>query len=152
MASNWRNSSNTNSGGWRDCKRRAWCNSVFKNAVPSSFRSIFKEFTWQQGVGGGASSGLITTVDTFALPPEKAIFGIRSYSFADEAALYNHWRWYQTSSNRVKKNGASGSASIWWGASPGSNYLFGFCTVTASGSADDNRAAHTNYLAPFGCI
>lgn len=37
------NTTNTNSGSWKQCSRRAWCNSVFKNAIPSSIRDIFKQ-------------------------------------------------------------------------------------------------------------
>lgn len=83
------NTNNTNAGGWRDCKRRSWCNTEFRNSLPDTVKSWFKQFEWKQGIGGGASSGLYTTQDYFGLAPEKCAFGGRSYSFADEAALYN---------------------------------------------------------------
>lgn len=37
------NSTNTTEGGWGGCARRAWCNSVFYNALPSGLKPIFKQ-------------------------------------------------------------------------------------------------------------
>lgn len=144
------NSSNTNTGGWRDSKRRTWCNDVFANALPATFKQCFRQFKWQTGKGGGASSGLYETTDLFALPAEKMIFGSRSYSFSDEAALYNLWKWYETSANRIKKR--DDSASLWWEASPYSGGSSHFCGVYSDGNAYGNFASYPRGLAPFGCI
>ena len=144
------NSSYDNTNGWSGCARRTWCNSVFYNAIPSTLRPIFKQFTWKQGSGGGASSGLLSTNDYFALPPEKAIFGSRSYSFSDEADLYSNWEWYQTSTNRKKT--VNNSASIWWECSPFSGGSGRFCGVNSDGAASYYSAGYTDGLAPFGCI
>ena len=144
------NSSWDNTNGWSGCARRTWCNNVFRNAVPSTLRAIFKQFTWQQGKGSGASSGLLTTQDYFGLTPEMAVFGSRSYSFSDEANLFSQWKWYQTSGNRVKT--VNGSASRWWECSPYSGNSSRFCTVNSGGSANYPDASGTYGLAPFGCI
>lgn len=37
------NSSDTNSGGWNGCARRNWCNYIYRQAIPSTLRSIFKQ-------------------------------------------------------------------------------------------------------------
>ena len=144
------NSSNQNTNGWSGSARRTWCNSVFYNAIPSTLRPIFKQFTWKQGSGGGASSGLLSTNDYFALPPEKAIFGSRSRSFSDEANLYSNWEWYQTSTNRKKT--VNNSANAWWECSPCSGSSDNFCAVGSGGTANDGNAHGTIGLAPFGCI
>ena len=145
------NSSKTNSNGWSGSKRRTWCNNVFKPAMPSTLASVFKQFTWKQGKGGGASSGLLETQDYFGLTPEKAVLGSRTYSFSDEAALYDQWEWYQTSNNRIKT--VNGSADWWWECSPYSGHSTNFCNVNAGGSADGNNAYYSNgALAVFGCI
>ena len=144
------NSSDQNANGWSGSARRTWCNNVFRNAVPSSIRDIFKQFTWQQGKGGGSSSGLLTTQDYFGLAPEKAVFGSQSYSFSDEAALYSQWKWYQTSGNRVKTR--SGSARNWWECSPRSGDSYRFCYVNSGGSAGSDIASYAYGLSPFGCI
>lgn len=146
------NSSGTNPNGWSGCARRTWCNNVFRAAIPAALRGIFKQFKWQQGKGGGASSGLLETTDYFGLAPEKAVFGANSYSQSDEAALYAQWTWYATSANRIKKQGESGSAYIWWECSPFSGGSARFCLVGSNGYADWNSANITYGLAPFGCI
>jgi len=143
------NATDTNAGGWKDCLRRTWCNTIYKNAFPSTLIDIFKEFSWKQGVGGGASSGLNTTTDMFALAPEKTIFGTIRYSFTDEAALYSNWVWYQTSSNREKK--VNGSARYWWECSPHTGYSYYFCDANLTGSASDGATTNIG-LSPFGCI
>ena len=38
------NSSGSNSGSWSGCARRAWCNEVFRFALPEPLRSCFKQF------------------------------------------------------------------------------------------------------------
>lgn len=146
------NSSNTNANGWSGCARRTWCNNVFRPAIPSSLRGIFKQFKWKQGAGRGATSGLLETTDYFGLAPEYAIFGSRNSSFSDEAALYAQWDWYKTSANRIKKLGDAGSVSVWWECSPVSGYSYNFCRVDRDGSASSNSANYINGLAPFGCI
>lgn len=146
------NSTNTNGNGWSGCARRTWCNDVFRPAIPASIRGIFKQFKWKQGTGGGASSGLIETTDYFGLPPAKAAFGSNSYSFSDEAALYEQWEWYKTSTNRIKKLGDTGSAYSWWECSPRSGTSTYFCSVNSNGNAGSGVAGNINGLAPFGCI
>lgn len=146
------NASSTTANGWSGCARRTWCNDVFRLSIPSSLRGIFKQFKWKQGKGGGASSGLLETTDYFGLAPEKAVFGIATYSQSDEAALYAQWKWYQTTSNRIKKLGDTGSASYWWECSPhpGSSYFF--CYVDSGGSASEGNVIAPAGLSPFGCI
>lgn len=146
------NSSDTNANGWSGCKRRTWCNNVFRPSIPSSLRGIFKQFKWKQGKGGGASSGLLETTDYFGLAPTKAIFGDINYAQSDEALLYEQWNWYQTSPNRIKKLGDNGSADFWWECSPYSGGSYGFCSVNSYGSANYDSSGFTYGLAPFGCI
>ena len=148
------NRSSTTSGGWSGSQRRAWCNNVFYNAVPSTLRNIFKQFTWQQGEGDGATSGLLTTQDYFGLAPEAAIFGpqfgLAAYSQSDERSLYSQWTWYATSSNRTKT--ISGSAVSWWECSTCSGYSTYFCCVNNYANVHCNGASTRYGLAPFGCI
>ena len=146
------NEARTNANGWSGSERRTWCNNVFRMAIPSGLRGIFKQFKWKQGQGGRNSSGLLETTDYFGFAPEKAVFGSNTYSFADEAALYAQWAWYKTAANRIKKMGESGSARNWWECSPGSGINGIFCDVDSGGYASSYAANGARGLAPFGCI
>lgn len=143
------NSTNTNSGGWKSSARRTWCNSVFKNAIPSTLQSIFKPFVNKTGTGGSSTSGTENTTDTFALPAEIEVFGSATYSVTGEGSQF---QWYKTAANRIKKAGDSGSADYWWERSPLSGSSAYFCRVYSDGSADAGSASSSYLIAPFGCI
>ena len=143
------NSSNTNTGGWKNCARRTWCNSVYYNAIPSGFRALLKQFINKSGTGGGSSSGVEDTTDYCALPAEVEVFGSQTYSVAGEGTQF---KYYETSANRIKKAGDSGSAGNWWERSPRSGNSAAFCNVSSGGSAGTNTAGAGHGLAPFGCI
>jgi hypothetical protein len=153
------NASNTNSGSWSSSKRRAWCNNIFKNAIPSTLLPIFKQFKTITAATYNGSTNQ-TTVDYFALPAAKEIFGgtassagsATSYSNLTEFNALFQFDWYKTASNRVKKLGKSGSASFWWERSPYYNDSYHFCHVISDGSADFNAASYSDGLSPFGCI
>ena len=143
------NSTNTNTGGWKNSARRTWCNSVYYNAIPSGFKALLKEFTNQSGLGGGSSSGVEDTLDYCALPAEVEVFGSQTYSVAGEGTQF---KYYETSANRIKKAGDSGSALLWWERSPFSDDSTLFCSVNSDGSANYNGASKTLGLAPFFVI
>ena len=143
------NSSNTNSGGWEACARRTWCNNVFREAIPSTIRSIFKQHLNITANGSGSTTA--TSTDYFALPTEKEIFGSNTYANSTAEASNTQFEWYQTSANRNKKAGDSGSANDWWGRSPQSSLSDRFCAV--SGGVKYSATASTGHgLAPFGVI
>lgn len=145
------NSSNTNSGSWNGSARRTWCNNVFRNAIPSTLRAIFKQFktVTVQTYNGSTNQ---TSVDYFALPAEREIFDARHYCNQTEYNALFQFDYYKTASNRVKKLGKTGSASAWWERSPSYNDSTDFCLVNSNGDANNNIASYTNGLAPFGCI
>jgi len=144
------NAEGTNAGGWRDCARRAWCNSIFYNALPTDLKPIFKYFSWSQGQGG-TDTGVNTTSDIFALAVDKTIFGSSSNAVEAESALYAQWTWYSTASNRIKK--VNGSNSQWWEASALKNNTNAFLNVSNAGAATSgNNAIRTRGISPFGCV
>ena len=145
------NSSNTNSGSWNGSARRTWCNNVFRNAIPSTLRAIFKQFktVTAQTYNGSTNQ---TSVDYFALPAEREIFDARNYCNQTEYNALFQFDYYKTASNRVKKIGKTGTADFWWERSPAyhaSNY---FCLVGSGGKAGSSYAYTSYGLAPFGCI
>ena len=144
------NSSNTNSGGWEACARRTWCNDVFRNAIPSTLRDIFKQHL--NVTANGSSSTTATSTDYFALPAEKEVFGSNTKANSTAEANLTQFEYYKTFSNKIKNIGDSGSASFWGERSPYSGNSGIFCTVSSNGSADYEPASFSRLLAPFGCI
>ncbi len=146
------NKTATNKSGWKDSDRRYWCNEVFRQAIPESFRRIFKPFKWKQGKGQ-SSTGLLETTDYFGLPPEKVVYGSKAdSSYSDEAALYAKWYWYYTESNRIKKLGDTGEDTGWWLCSPKARVAKDFVWVNASGTQTFSEADSLFGISPFGCI
>lgn len=145
------NSSNTNSGSWNGSARRTWCNNVFRNAIPSTLRAIFKQFktVTAQTYNGSTNQ---TSVDYFALPAEREIFDARNYCNQTEYNALFQFDYYKTASNRVKKLGKTGTANIWWERSPSYGSSTSFCNVNSDGTASNRRASSSYGLAPFGCI
>lgn len=153
------NSSDTNSGSWNGSKRRTWCNNVFRNAIPSTLRAIFKQFktVTAQTYDGSTNQ---TSVDYFALPAAKEVFGGSassagsgtSYSNLTEFNALFQFDYYKTSPNRVKKLGKIGRAGYWWERSPYCWLSSSFCCVDSGGAAGAGDVSSSNGLAPFGCI
>lgn len=153
------NSTNTNSGSWDGSARRAWCNNEYKNAMPESLSPIFKQFkTITAETYNGTT--LKTSLDYFALPAEREVFGAgygyagNGYANNTEAACEDifQFEYYQTAANRIKKLGISGSAYTWWERSPNYSSSGSFCFVLGDGVADYHGANYAYGLAPFGCI
>ena len=153
------NSTGTNAGSWDGSARRAWCNSTYKNAIPEALRPIFKQFkTITAETYNGTT--LKTSLDYFALPAAKEIFGgtatsagsATSYSNLTEFNALFQFEYYQTSANRIKKLGISGNALTWWERSPNYSSSYRFCIVGGDGGASYGIANSTRGLAPFGCI
>lgn len=160
------NSTNTNLGSWNGSARRAWCNSIFYNAVPESIRSIFKQFNCLTAQTYNGSTNQ-TTQDYFALPAAAEVFkgdptygqggtaGSRSTASSNltEFNALSRWTWYETTANRIKTLSDSGSADYWWERSPYYDNSSSFCDVANYGNADSSNASYYTYgLAPFGVI
>lgn len=145
------NSTATNIGSWNACARRAWCNDVFKAAIPQTLRNCFKQFHVITATAVGSTVNQ-TTNDYFALFAEKEVFGERTFSNETEAAALTQIEYYKTAANRIKT--VDGSADYWWERSPVSykGEAVAFGVVDDVGSASDSVAGGTFGLAPFGCI
>lgn len=144
------NSSNANSGGWNGCARRTWCNNVFFPALPA----WLQEATGTTAVktANGSSSSTVISSDRCFLPAEFEIFGANTYANSSAESGLTHIEYYKTASNRIKKQGPSGSAGYWWERSPRSGDSDFFCFVDSSGSANIGYASYALLLAPCGCI
>ena len=150
----------TNEGSWDGCKRRTWCNSAFKNAIPSTLLPIFKQFKTITADTDHIQAELKTSVDWFAFPAAKEIFGGSATSsgvdtsFSDliEFNALFQFDWYKTAANRVKKHGVTGSKTMSWERSPYYKGSSSFCFVNPDGSTDITEANRDRAISPFGCI
>lgn len=141
------NATATNVGGWDECARRAWCNNVFREAIPEPLRSCFKQFKVMAAYNSSEGK---TSIDYFALFGSGEIF--ESTSNPGEDTGTSQIEWYKTASNRIKKLGDDGSASIWWERSLNPNGGNLFRCVMSNGDYGNITASISNGLAPFGCI
>lgn len=144
------NSTNTNSGGWTSSARRTWCNDVYYNALPDSFKSMVKPVK-KLTSAGAQSTTINTTVDKVFLLSEVEIYGTTTYSVAGEGSQYTY---YETASNRYKnpKWSSSSNSCIYWQRSPYSSGSTHFCSVNIGGSASYYSAGGAYGLAPCLCI
>ena len=140
----------SNQGGWKELERRTWCNTIYKNSLPQTIQSIFKEFINLSGLGGGSTTGVEQTIDTFALRAEIEVFGSTTYSVEGEGSQITY---YETNYNRVKDIYGQHYGNYWWLRSPrGDNNNMGYCIVNSSGDAYRMSASNPYGIAPFGVI
>ena len=145
------NSSNTNSGGWKNCARRTWCNNVYFNAFPSAWQSMVK--TVNKKVSVGNNSPTIETVqDKIFLAAEIEIFGSTAYSFAGEGTQYTYYKNATANRYKMPKWDSSYVSNTYLERSPYSGNSTYFCIVNFNGSADDGRASDVYGVAPCSCI
>lgn len=146
------NSSDTVTGGWNGCARRTWCNNVFRNAIPSTLRGIFKQHL--NKTANGNSSTISTSTDYFALPAEKEVFGSNIHANSTAEASLRQFKYYKNDTNLPKKPGDDNVFSLlsWWERSPSTVGSNSFCYVMQGSSSSSSSASKANLLAPFGCI
>ena len=147
------NSSATNSGGWKSCARRTWCNNVYYNALPSAWKSIVKTVNKKSGTGGGSSSGTETTQDKIFLASEIEIFGSTTYSVSGEGTQYQYYKNATANRYKMPKWNSSSVSHIYWERSPSSGNTNGFCSVDINGGGAGHHYAYdARGVAPCLCI
>ena len=143
------NSTGTNVGGWKNCKRRAWCNNVFFAALPSVWQSMVK--TVNKKTSSGNNSSTIETVqDKIFLASEIEIFGSINYSFSGEGAQYRYYKNANANKCKMPKWTSDYISHIYFERSPCSGNT-AFCCVGYSGTSnsaaqsDASRGIATNF-------
>lgn len=101
--------------------------------------------TRKQIATDGSTATLVNYDSKGFLLTEQEVFGTRTYSRSEEAMCYSQLQGFASGAcTKVKKlNNGSGSASIWWEASPCSGSTASFCRVTGNGGAYYNDASNT---------
>lgn len=144
------NNTATNVGGWESCARRAWCNSVYYNALPSAFKNIVKEVN-KKTSAGNKSTTIKTTADKIFLLSEIEISGIRSYSVAGEGNQYQYYK-NATAKYKLPKWSSSTNSATWWQRSLYSGNIVSFCYASTSGIVSYTSATNSYGIAPCLCI
>lgn len=143
--------SNTNSGGWRSCARRTWCNNVFFAALPSAWQSIVKTVIKKTSIGNNNST-VLGDQDKIFLAAEIEIFGSTTYSFAGEGTQYQYYKNATANRYKMPKWASNNVSNIYWERSPRSGDAARFCCVNNNGGAYNNSASAANSVAPCLCI
>lgn len=137
------NSSDTNSGGWKNSAMRTTHLPAILALMPTEVQNGIREVSKKASVGG-ASSTIETVSDKLFLLSEVEIFGSTSYSAAGEGTQYDY---YKAGNSKVKKR--NGSATDWWERSPIASRSAGFCLVDSDGNAFISLASYASGVA-FG--
>lgn len=137
------NSSNTNSGGWKNSAMRTTHLPAILALMPTDVQNGIREVN-KLTSAGKKSSTINTTADKLFLLSEVEIFGSTSYSAAGEGTQYDY---YKAGNSKVKKQ--NGSAATWWERSPGASDSTGFCVVISNGDARNYDASGARGV-PFG--
>ena len=131
------NSSNTNSGGWKNSAMRTTHLPAILALMPTEVQNGIREVSKKASVGG-ASSTIETVSDKLFLLSEVEIFGSTSYSVSGEGTRYAY---YKAGNSKVKN--VSGSALGWWERSPFANGATAFCGVGSEGHATVAHASNS---------
>ena len=137
------NSSDTNSGGWKNSEMRTTHLPSILALMPTEVQNGIREVN-KLTSEGSQSATINTTADKLFLLSEVEIFGSTTFSAAGEGTQYDY---YKAGNSKVKNR--NGSASSWWERSPHASVSTHFCTVNSSGKANRGNAGNA-YGVAFG--
>jgi hypothetical protein len=152
------NPSNTNVGGYKECKMRQY---LLNNMLPA-LQAIGVPFDeeWMKAParlvskgGTAANPGADTITDKLFIPTEHELFGAHTYSNnqAEAATGQGRLSYYSDNASRIKYN-KDNAARYHWEASPYSGSSYYFCLVNTDGSASYGIAGYVLGVAPAFCV
>ena len=137
------NSSDTNSGGWKNSAMRTTHLPAILALMPAEVQSGIREVN-KLTSAGSKSATINTTSDKLFLLSEVETFGSTTYSAAGEGTQYDY---YKAGNSKVKKR--DGSAAVWWERSPNADSSAYFCLVDSIGGAGRSGVSNARGVA-FG--
>lgn len=157
------NTSNTNSGGWKDSYMRnnicgtskSTTSGRIMGAIPAELRNALKNVTKYTNNSGSssASSAVTATTDYFFLLSEYEVFGNITHSNTYEANYQQQYAYYSAGNSKVKyRHNSTGSAVYWWLRSPLAGNPRAFVSVAADGTVSIGNAYYSLGFAPGFCI
>ena len=159
------NTSDTNSGGWRNSYMRstilgssstASIAGRFMAVIPSDLRTVLKsctKYTDNTGNESNSQGNVTATTDYMWICSEFEVQGARTYANQYEQNYQQQYQYFQAGNSKVKYGvGAQTGSVIWWLRSPYYNNGHYFCRVHTSGSAYYNFASDSHGVAPCFCV
>lgn len=147
------NSSNTNVGGYKNCKMDNYLENTVYPALPRWCQILFKNVQRKSSIGNTSS-----TIDTFnrhvfLLTYAEVGFSANEVPYKNEVdseAAHITLPIYTDNNSRIKKHyNGEGSAEWWWLASPLASSASGFTGVNSNGNANTS-SAHASYGVSWG--
>ena len=146
------NTSNTNSGGWKDSYMRNTICAAFLAALPTEWQNVIVACTkYSDNTGGGSdtASYVTATQDKIWLLGEFEVFGTRSGANSAEQNYQQQYDYYKNGNSKIKyKHSDTGSACYWWLRSVNASSTYYFRHVNAGGSGGYNNAYYSRGFAP----
>ena len=126
------NTSNTNSGGWKNSHMMKTICPAFLNALPSAWRNAIKNCTkYSDNTGGGndTASYVTATTQKIFLLAEFEVHGTRYYANSAEKNYQKQYDYYKNGNSKVKyQHSSTGSACRWWLRSVYASATTTFCS------------------------
>ena len=146
------NSSNTNSGGWDECKMRTETMQTLFNNLPDELQAVIKTVK-KKATAGSQSTSITTSQDKLWLYSLVELNGTTENGYKDEGTQYEYWQSHNTNSDRIKKlNNGTGSANYYWLRSPYLGNSLVFWGVSSGGSLDWYTASASGGVCFCFCI
>ena len=165
------NTSNTNSGGWKNCHMRKTilgstdvtngdatsaaitnpASGTLMAALPSDLRAVLKPVTkYTNNVGKSSAASAITpTVDYLPLLSEYEVFKTHRNANSNEDAYQAQYQYYANGKSKVKyRHNSVSNTAIWWLRSPYASISYYFCFVNTDGTINGEYAHRSYGVAP----
>lgn len=146
------NTSNTNSGGWKNSYMMKTICPAFLNALPAAWRNAIKNCTkYSDNTGGGndTASYVTATTQKIFLLAEFEVHGTRYYANSAEKNYQKQYDYYKNGNSKVKyQHSSTGSACFWWLRSVYAGATTTFCFVYTDGGASYISAYYSYGFAP----
>lgn len=146
------NTSNVNSGGWKECNMRAWLTSRVPNGLPAQWQLILKKVDVRSSTGNMTTTDFSTSSDYVWIPSAKEVnFSATTAPYSGESD--GKINFFTDNNSRIKYlNNGAGAVYSWWLRSPGAGYTTDFYIVHATGGHNHYNAS-SSYGVCFGfCI
>lgn len=131
------NTSNTNTGGWRNSYMRNTLCPAFLNAMPNDWRDVITaciKYSDNTGGGNDTASYVTATSDKIWLSAESEVFGSRSYANSAEKNYQKQYDYYRSGNSKLRyRHRSTHETCAWLMRSVSARDAANFCMVNGDG-------------------